>query len=255
MNKRAVEILINLYRFRFLTREQIQKLLNQKYYSRIVAWLNDLLKKSVIKRFYNPNIVNSPAVYSLDNNGRKYLRDNCQNLKINKTVLDKVWRIDKLSAQFRTHCLTLADCYLALKETVSKTGASLNFFTKNDLVGIKYLINPHPDAYFYIQESNGVKKYYFLDVFDFYTDTRKITKRIQKHLDYFDDNYWQEQTGCQFPEVILVTSDQKAYSYLNWYLPKVLEDNDEINFYLISKIQIKTEGINKESLKKIIEKD
>ena len=255
MNKRAKEILIYLYRYRFLTREQIQRLLDQKYSSRTAVWLDNLLKKNFIKRFYNPNLVNSPAVYSLDNQGRKYLIDNYKDLKLNKTALDKVWRINKLTTLFRNHCLTLADCYIALKETITKLGSTLHFYTKNDLQNIKYLIIPHPDAYFYIQETSGIKKYYFLDIFDFYTNNQKLAKRIQRYIDYFDDSYWQDQTGCNFPEIIFVTADDRSYSYLNWYLPKVLEDNDDINFYLISKLQIKINGFNKESLKKMVSED
>jgi len=255
MNKRQEEILIYLYRFRFLTRFQIQSLTCQKYYSRAVSWLDDLLKKSFIRRFYNPSLVTQPAVYALDNQGRKYLLSNFQKLNIKKVALDKVWRINKLSVQYRNHCLTLADSYIAIKETIKKTGAILHFYTKNDLVNIKYLINPHPDAYFHIQESNGAKKYYFLDIFDYYTNSLKLIKRIQRYLDYYDDGYWQDQTNCNFPEVIFVTSDERTYAYLNWYLPKVLEDNDDINFFLISKLLIKTKGFSKDSLKKIVAED
>ena len=255
MNKRQEEIITYLYRFRFLTRPQLQSLMQQKYYSRLVIWLNDLTKNNYIQRFYNHNLTNSPAIYSLDNQSRKYLKDNSERLKIKTKVLDKVWRDDKLTTQFRFHCLTLADVYVSLLETIKKSNAELTFYTKNDLQNIKYLIIPHPDAYFNIKELDGVKKYYFLDIFDYFANNQKFNKRIQKYLDYFDDSYWQDQTGCPFPEIIFVVSDERSYSYLNWYLPKVLEDNDEINFYLITKTKIKTEGFNKNSLKKILPED
>ena len=118
MKKRAKEILIYLYRFRFLTREQIQGLMDQKFHSLTISRLNDLLKNNFIKRFYNPNLVNSPAVYSLDNFGRKYLKDNYKDLNLNKTALDKVWRVNKLTAQFRNHCLTLADVYISPEKSI-----------------------------------------------------------------------------------------------------------------------------------------
>jgi hypothetical protein len=145
----------------------------------------------------------------------------------------------------------LADGFLSLDKTIKNSGAELHFYTKNELQNIKYLIVPHPDAYFYIKESDGSKKYYFLDIFDYYVDKQKINKRIQRYLDYFDEAYWQDQTGCPFPEVIFIVSEEKSFSYLNWYLPKVLEDNEEINFYLITKEKMATEGFNKNSLKKI----
>ncbi len=255
MNKRQEEIITYLYRFRFLTRFQLQSLMQQKYYSRLVIWLNDLTKNNYIKRFYYHNLTNSPAIYSIDNQGRKYLKDNSERLKIKTKSLDKVWRDEKLTTQFRFHCLTLADVYVSLLETIKKSNAKLAFYTKNDLQNIKYLINPHPDAYFIIKELSGVKKYYFLDIFDYFANNQKFNKRVQKYLDYFDDSYWQDQTGCNFPEVIFVTSDERSYSYLNWYLPKVLEDNDDVDFYLISKQQIKTNGFNKSSLKKMLPED
>jgi len=255
MNKRQEEIITYLYRFRFLTRYQLQSLMQQKYYSRLVIWLNDLTKNNYIKRFYNHNLTNSPAIYSLDNQSCKYLKENSLRLKIKTKALDNVWREDKLTAQFRFHCLTLADCYTSILETTKKSNAELHFYAKNDLQNIKYLIIPHPDAYFYIKEPNGAKKYYFLDIFDYYCNNQKFNKRIQKYIDYYDDGYWQDQTGCKFPEVIFVVSDDRSYSYLNWYLPKVLEDDDDINFYLISKTQIKTKGFNKDSLKKMVVED
>ena len=75
MNQHQEEILVLIYRFRFLTRIQIQKLICQKYYSRLVIWLNDLINNNYLKRFYNQNKINSPIIYSLGNQGRKYLKD------------------------------------------------------------------------------------------------------------------------------------------------------------------------------------
>lgn len=245
MNNHQEEILVLIYRFRFLTRIQIQKLICQKYYSRLVIWLNDLINKNYLKRFYNSNRINSPIIYSLGNQGRKYLKDK------GYKNLDKVWREEKISLGFKYHCLTLADGFLSLDKTIKNSGAELHFYTKNELQNIKYLVIPHPDAYFYIKESDGSKKYYFLDIFDYYVDRQKINKRIQRYLDYFDEAYWQDQTGCPFPEVIFIVSEEKSWSYLNWYLPKVLEDNEEINFYLITKEKMETEGFNKNNLKKI----
>ena len=143
MNKRQEEIITYLYRFRFLTRFQLQSLMQQKYYSRLVIWLNDLTKNNYIKRFYYHNLTNSPAIYSIDNQGRKYLKDNSERLKIKTKSLDKVWRDEKLTTQFRFHCLTLADVYVSLLET-SKIKCQACFFTLKMIY--KILISNQPSS-------------------------------------------------------------------------------------------------------------
>lgn len=258
MNLKHKEIIILLYRFRFLTRKQIQELVGHKYNSRVSLWLDTFTKNDYIKKYNNnSNNLNLPSIYSLGLKGRSYLKDNKKELNIKIAVLNRIWREQTLSNQFRYHCLMIADIYLALSKTIETTGASLRFFTKSDLFGINELIKPLPDTYFVIQESDGVKKYYFLDIFNYFTNQIKFQKRIEKYYDYYDEETWQDSTdNCPFPEIIFVCSDKKTYGYLNWYLStKILSENDALDFYLTTKEIIKTEGLTRNSLKKVIAKD
>jgi DNA-binding MarR family transcriptional regulator len=257
MNLRYKEILILLYRFRFLTRKQIQELLGHKYNSRVSLWLNKLNTDDYIRKYNNSYNLNLPSIYSLGLNGRSYLKNNKKELNIKTAVLNRIWREQTLSNQFRYHCLMIADIYLALLKTTKTTGASLRFFTKNDLYGIDELIKPLPDTYFYIKECDGVKKYYFLDVFDYFKNQRKFQKRIEQYYDYYDSEVWQESTkNCPFPEIIFVCSDKKSYGYLSWYLSTtILSEDDALDFYLTTKEIIKIEGLTKNSLKKVLPKD
>jgi len=257
MNLKHEEILILLYRFRFLTRKQIQELLGHKYNSRVSLWLNTLTKNEYIRNYNNSNNLNLPSIYSLGLKGRSYLKNNKKKLNIKIAVLNRIWREQTLSNQFRYHCLMIADIYLSLLKTIKNTGASLRFFTKSDLFGIDELIKPLPDTYFYIQECDGVKKYYFLDIFNYFTNQIKFKKRIEQYYDYYDENTWQESTdNYPFPEIIFVCLDKKSYSYLNWYLStKILPENDTLDFYLTTKEIIKIEGMTKNFLKKVIAKD
>ncbi|NCC71197.1 hypothetical protein EOM09_06455, partial [bacterium] len=245
-NKQSEEILLNLYRFRFLTRVQIQWLLNQKYYSRLVIWLDDLIKMKMVKQFYESKKIGVAAIYSLDNEGRKYLKA----LGKNKLVLDKIWREKQFTNQFKYHCLAVADSFINLKKTVNKANSELSFYTKNELIGLRGLPVPHPDAYFYIEEVNGQKKYYFLDVLDGFINKQKIKNRINLYLDYFDENIWQEMTGKIFPEIIFVVGDTSAYFFLKNYLRQILTD-DEVNFYLISLTKMKYNGFNRQTLNRV----
>ena len=72
MNKREEEILVNLYRFRFLTRGQLQCLLKQSYHSRLVIWLKELLSKNYIGCLDRRGKITDSYIYFLENNGRKY---------------------------------------------------------------------------------------------------------------------------------------------------------------------------------------
>jgi len=166
LTKKQLEILTLLYRFRFLNRLQIQKLLNQKDFKRIIINLNQLTNTNYIRRYYNTKTVTIPAIYSLGLEGRKYLLKQSDLKKINKTILDRVWREKKLSLQFKQHCLLVADIYLSLIILTEKSGSILNFRTKTELSSIKDLINPNPDAYFSLTKANGSKKRYFLDIFN-----------------------------------------------------------------------------------------
>jgi hypothetical protein len=257
MNSRYEEILILLYRFRFLTRQQIQELVGHKHNGRILQWLNDLTKDDFIIRYYNQKNIISPAVYSIGLKGRSYLKKNSKELKINTIVLNRIWREQTLSVQFRFHCLTIVDIYLSLLKLTNLTGAQLRFFTKSDLHNVIHLPTPFPDIFFHITEKSGFKRYYFLDVFNYFTNQRKFQKRIEQYYDYYDEETWQDNVDdSQFPVIIFVCSDKKSYSYLNWYLStKILPENDTLDFYLTTKEIIKIDGLTKNSLKKVIAKD
>jgi len=46
------EIIDNILRFRYLTRPQLQLLLNHKTWKRVITWLNELTDKQYIFQFY-----------------------------------------------------------------------------------------------------------------------------------------------------------------------------------------------------------
>ncbi len=69
------EILLLLYRFRFLNRIQIQKLLKNKDYKNINVWLKDLTDKNYTKRIFEKKAgINQSAIYFISKNGIKFFR-------------------------------------------------------------------------------------------------------------------------------------------------------------------------------------
>ena len=109
------EILKLLYIYRYLTRPQLQTLLNHKDKRRIISWLKDLRDKQYIDWKYNADdfiAKTIPANYYLAPNSIRHLRatGDYSNTELRKRYKDK----DGTDA-FIAHCLLIVDCCLALQ--------------------------------------------------------------------------------------------------------------------------------------------
>ena len=170
-------------------------------------------------------------------------------------LLDRIWRELTLSNQFRHHCLQVADIYLSLVKLTQSTKATLHFYTRTDLSGLKYLILPYPDAYFSIEETNGRKKCYFLDIFDELPARMVLRKRVRQYFEYFNNGYWQDHNDNPFPAIILFCPDNRSSHYLNTFIQKQLNDEPELEFYLTTREQLQKMGFCREALQKVLPKE
>ena len=251
LKPKQTEILTLLYRFRFLTRPQIQKIFKHKHHSRILNWLNDLTQKQCINQSYDKKFISNPAIYSLAPLGRKYLKSIPE---IKQTLLSRVWRESKYSIQFQNHHLFLADIYLSLLTLTTKSKAKLHFHTKTDLSGMDHLIKPSPDAYFAIVEPDSNVKRYFLDIFDDLPPT-VFRKRVRQYFRYYASDEWQDNTDKPFPEIILICPSTRIKNHLFYYIQKKLSREPNMNIYLTTKESILANGLNRQTLEKIEPKD
>jgi len=243
LQPRQKEIIEILLRFRYLTRPQIQTLLNHKSWNRIFIWLNELTEKQYIFRFYKKEVAAKPSVFCLEKKSIPYLREK----EIDEHIIRWVYDEKTRSQAFREHNIFIADMYLSLMELVSKTKATLKFYTKTDLYDYMYLILPHPDCYFVIKEQNGRSRYYFLDLFD---DRTFLYKRVYQYLNYYSKKYWQAKTKKKFPTIIFVCPDEKTKRAINKFIRKqALYDSP--TFYLTTKPAIQEKGMCKEILDKV----
>lgn len=245
------EILTYLYKFRFLNRNQIQQLLKHKHFNRTISWLNDLTKNKYIRRYYLKKFASVPAMYSLDVMGRKYFKNNPDLKDVKVSLLDRIWRECKFSMQFKQHCQFLGDIYLSLVSLTEKNKSKLHFNTRTDLYGMKYLILPIPDAYFAIEETNKITKRYFLDIFDELPPRMMLRKRVKQYFNYYSQNYWQDHNNNSFPEIIFICPDERSKNYLNKFIPKMLEEEQSLFFYLSTWDEIKYQGMSRQILHKV----
>lgn len=243
-------ILILLYRFRFLTCHQIQQLLNHKNHHWVQHWLNQLTANQYqyLKRTHDPRSVTQAVIYSLGTKGRKYLKKQAI-ADVKPKLLDRVWREGGLSESFRQRCLLITDIYLSLLAQTMQNQAKIHFYTKTDLHGINYLINPSPDVYFANEKSSGEAKRFFLDIFD-NIPPAAIRQRVRQYFDYYDSQDWQDHTAKPFPEIILVCPNDRLKHHLFGYIQKRLEDEPSLSIYLTTRDLIKAEGLCNNILQK-----
>lgn len=244
---RQKEILKLLYQFRYLNRKQIQPLLGHKHHRLIQEWLNELMQHKFIIQDYDNKLAPIPAIYSLDNKGKRYLKT-LGEIKIKP--LNQVWRGNKYKDQLKAHCLLLGDIYLSLLDLAEKNKVKLDFRTKTELYGMLYLISPSPDAFFALKDKAGKAKRYFLEIFD---DIPPVfmRRRVKRYFEYYSSDEWQDNTGQPFPEIILACPNQRLKSHLNFFIKNKLNDYTDLAFYLTTKEAIQTQGLNKNTLEKV----
>lgn len=246
------QILILIYKFRFLNRIQIQSIFNHKKFSRIIIWLNYLTDKKCLIRYYSPEFAGRPAYYSLGTKGRKYFLKNKDIQGIQHRLLDRVWVEHTYTYRFKNHCMFLGDVYISLIRLTRSAKAKLDFYTKTDLTGMRYFVRPAPDSYFSIKDTKDITKRYFLDIFEPYPNDDELYKRSRQYLYYFKKEHWQDNTGKPFPEIIIICSENKTKNYFNKIIGKMLEkENVDILFYLSTKDEIKLQGLNRKVLHKV----
>ncbi len=152
------QILIFIYKFRYLNRPQIQKLMNHKYHHNIFTWLNFLSDNKYLRKYTQSKFSPDATFYSLGTKGRKYFLEHPEIEDINHSLLDRVWQERTYSASFKIKCMFLANIFLSLRDLVKKVDngqGKLHFFSNTDLNGVEGIIYPLPDAYFAIEDKDG----------------------------------------------------------------------------------------------------
>lgn len=115
ITKKQQAIIQLLYRYRFLKQKQLQQFLRHQDKRRSSRWLKDLKDKQYIDWFYepdNPATRTTPAMYFLDINGIRWLRENSNHPE---TELRKRYKDSTRQPDFMSRCLLIADCALQLE--------------------------------------------------------------------------------------------------------------------------------------------
>jgi hypothetical protein len=242
ITKKQTEILLLLYRFRFLSRQHIQTILNHEYPNRIKVWLADLTEKKAVGRTYSRKFGENtkPAVYFLDKNSRDILKEQ---EKVNPLMLKRIYSEKTRSQYFREHSMFLADIYLNLRSQMKVGTDDFHFLTKGDLEDYDYLPKPRPDAYIVIKREKETKRY-FLEIVSEQVPRFALRKRIEYLFKYYSSGVWEKNTKYPFPSILIVCPSYITRAFLSKFISQTRGyEEDELSFFLTTEDQIRTRGV------------
>jgi len=221
------EIILLLFKFRFLNRNQIQKLLDNKSPGAINRLLKDLTEKEYINSIYSSKYPDSlkPAIYYLANNGISYLKDPGG---YEPTVLKNLYNEKLRTETFANRCMLLADIFLELedKETVKLKYTLYLRCDYPSLPVIKdFLADLSPDAYL-IRKKSGETKYYFIEILAD-LPAQWLRQRIKKYLKLYESSEWEAETKRDFPNILIICPSYRVLDYVLNYTKRQLATTDE----------------------------
>jgi hypothetical protein len=240
---KQTEILLLLYRYRFLNSLHIQKFLDHKSHTLINHWLTDLTKRNIIQKIdvkKSGVITSKPSIYYLGLKSRSILK---QNEKCHPDLLDRVYQEKRRSETFRNHCLALSDFYFHFQLAAQKLKASLSFYTSTEVSDFAYAPLPVPDAYIVIEEKDQISRY-FLEIIDGSEKWFVIDRRMRQYISYFKKKYWQDHVKLPFPSILLICPNTKLQNHLRILISNELEsEKAEIDFFTGIYADIQERGI------------
>jgi|GEM_PF-948507 len=281
------DIIFTIFEYRFINRDQLQKVLGHKDAKRVNVWLKDLVSKNYLGRIYSKKLFENtkPAIYYISLNGLRWIRENKVPKKIRKNnkVLRNLYFEKNKSDTFINHCLYISGLY---------TNLAKNNFVEEVVEGTKYksftfsftpkqrhlFIGPFkeypkiiPDAYIKVpdvlakikpkkiksiaDESNN--KRYFLDLWDNHVPQYALRHRVNQIIEFYDYDY-PDAREKGFPTILFVFENPKRIRKVRTFIKDRLSstgNEDNLVFLLTTSKELKEKGFGDPSIWKIIPKD
>ncbi len=241
-----LNILLLLYKFRFLNTHQIQKLLNYHYPQTVQLLLKDLREKEYVtyrdfdRKKFGDNT--KPAIYHLTKLARRKLKTH---KKCDLSVLNKVYQQPE-SLPFIYRYIFLADVYLNLRSQEGEE--KLKYFTQDELKKYDYFPKPLPDGYIAIRGTKKTKRY-FLFLLDERAPWYALEHKVKRYLDYVDDNSWADHTHDPLPSFLLIAPHERFKKKIFNLISESLVTNG--SFYLATKWNIQQNGFKGDVWEKV----
>lgn len=128
--------------------------------------------------------------------------------------------------------MQIANIYLDL---LDRLGGALRFWTKAELYGVESLIEPAPDAYIILSDESEANRF-FLEV-PTLARTKQVLSQIERYVEYFFSNVWQDHTDKPFPQIIILCENKNIIRTASRYIKSNYADEPDLRFRVASSDQ------------------
>ena len=255
VTRKQLEILMLLYRYRFLNRIQIQAMMGHKNRKTIAVWLSDLREKQYAEWIYSTDFIEKtkPAIYYLGINGVRYVRSTCT---CPAEEVRKRYKEATRSRTFIDRSILIADCCINARDS-SVDGVTYETVTQADYIApespLHFLMELEPHLVFKKQEeaSEGLATmHYLLEVFDTTLPRYRLKRRLKVYEEYLEYGEWQRKTKNKRPPIVLFACPTVAeLIYAKRRTKKLLEnvpDRKKLHIRFATIEEIKKHGVTAE---------
>ncbi len=194
LNGYQKDILLALYKFRFITVDLLVEY--QGFKSEVYSYvrLRKMVEQGYIGRHYTAQdkLSHKPAVYFLLPKGIRELRNDAA---LSTKALTNMYRDRQAGQPFIQSCLQIMRHYLKFRRLF---GDALVFYSKSELSVYDFFPKPLPDAYLFIAEIP-----YFLEVIPPTTPYIGLRSKINRFIKHYESETW-EETDMGYPTILLI---------------------------------------------------
>lgn len=232
ITRKQKEILLHLYRFRFLNRTQIQILLNHKNPNRTNSWLKNLVDNKYIGRIKDESkFPSTPLIYYLLKGSIPYLKTvpTCE-----KKYLVKIYKEGNRTEYYRKLSLFIADTYIYLMQKY-KNIKDFIFYTQSNYSPKSVTKEIFPS---FVYQKGKDKAFLIVEIFRNTTPYGAIRARLEE---YFSNNYLVK--NIKMFKLLFVCANDKQKKLVSDCTVKIMNDESlEFGVYLATLDKVKSEG-------------
>jgi hypothetical protein len=221
ITKRQDDILQLLYNYRFLNRTQLQAFLGHSTKGHTNRLLKDLSDKHYIEGKYSTKVGDNirPAIYYLSLGAIQYFKSRPE---AQPAIINRLYRDNDRSKDFINKCLLVADIALELQKARTHT---LRF----EVATPSMYANPESRAHFLtsssvtpdaivVQDKAGEYKAYMLEFLTPGMPVHRLHGKVNAYLDLYFSGSWEQNTGLDFPEIIIIAGSVAQLRETHRYL-------------------------------------
>jgi hypothetical protein len=217
LQPRDREIIVAVYTFRFLMREQIQRLFGLNCTRRVNIRLRKLYDHHYLSRFFLPTVRGSgKAVYHL---GPKGVTVIAEELGLDPgLVKKKVKGISQLKELFLTHALQLNEVRIAFTHAIENfSGMSLERWINDNDCEQEYKVTSRGKEVVKRFRPDGYCRFWYQEkLFSFFLELDRSTmtlgrfkRKVSTYLEFDRVGYYQERFGVKYFRVLVITQTEE----------------------------------------------